>query len=166
MGSQMLPFQVVMIPVYKIFKNIGLLNTLTGEVIMLTGMSVAYASFLYVGFVKTVPRELEEAAHIDGAGPFRTFGLVVFPLLKPITATVASLHAMWLWNDFNVALIMLQKDAVRTLTIKQFYFFKQYSSDYNMAFAASLMGMIPVLLFFMFMQKYLVRGITGGAVKG
>ena len=133
---------------------------------MLTGMSVAYASFLYVGFVKTVPRELEEAAHIDGAGPFRTFGLVVFPLLKPITATVASLHAMWLWNDFNVALIMLQKDAVRTLTIKQFYFFTQYSSDYNMAFAASLMGMIPVLLFFMFMQKYLVRGITGGAVKG
>ena len=166
MGSQMLPFQVVMIPVYKIFKNIGLLNTLTGEVIMLTGMSVAYASFLYVGFVKTVPRELEEAAHIDGAGPFRTFGLVVFPLLKPITATVASLHAMWLWNDFNVALIMLQKDAVRTLTFKQFYFFTQYSSDYNMAFAASLMGMIPVLLFFMFMQKYLVRGITGGAVKG
>ena len=166
MGSQMLPFQVVMIPVYKIFKNIGLLNTLTGEVIMLTGMSVAYASFLYVGFVKTVPRELEEAAHIDGAGPFRTFGLVVFPLLKPITATVASLHAMWLWNDFNVALIMLQKDAVRTLTIKQFYFFTQYSSDYNMAFAASLMGMIPVLLFFMFMQKYIVRGITGGAVKG
>ena len=73
---------------------------------------------------------------------------------------------MWLWNDFNVALIMLQKDAVRTLTVKQFYFFTQYSSDYNMAFAASLMGMIPVLIFFMVMQKYLINGITDGAVKG
>ena len=73
---------------------------------------------------------------------------------------------MWLWNDFNVALLMLQKDPVRTLTIKQFYFFSQYSADYNMAFAASLMGMVPVLIFFMLMQKYLVSGITGGAVKG
>lgn len=166
MSSQMLPFQVVMIPVYKLFRTMGLLNTLAGEIIMLTGMSVAYASFLYVGFVKSVPYELEEAAHIDGAGPFRTFCVVVFPLLKPITATVASLHAMWLWNDFNVALLMLQKDLVRTLTIKQFYFFSQYSADYNMAFAASLMGMVPVLIFFMLMQKYLVSGITGGAVKG
>lgn len=166
MSSQMLPFQVVMVPVYKLFKMFGLLNTLTGEIVMLTGMSVAYASFLYVGFVKTIPYELEESARIDGAGPFLTFFKVVFPLLTPITATVAALHVMWLWNDFNVALIMLQKDAVRTLTVKQFYFFTQYSSDYNMAFAASLMGMIPVLIFFMVMQKYLINGITDGAVKG
>ncbi len=166
MSSQMLPFQVVMVPVYRLFRMYGLLNTLAGEIIMLTGMSVAYASFLYVGFVKSIPYELEEAARIDGAGPFKTFFMVVFPLLTPVTATVAALHVMWLWNDFNVALIMLQKDAVRTLTVKQFYFFTQYSSDYNMAFAASLMGMIPVLIFFMVMQKYLINGITDGAVKG
>ena len=166
MSSQMLPFQVVMVPVYRLFRMYGLLNTLAGEIIMLTGMSVAYASFLYVGFVKSIPYELEEAARIDGAGPFKTFFMVVFPLLTPVTATVAALHVMWLWNDFNVALIMLQKDAVRTLTVKQFYFFNQYSSDYNMAFAASLMGMIPVLIFFMVMQKYLINGITDGAVKG
>lgn len=166
MSSQMLPFQVVMVPVYRLFRMYGLLNTLAGEIIMLTGMSVAYASFLYVGFVKSIPYELEEAARIDGAGPFKTFFRVVFPLLTPVTATVAALHVMWLWNDFNVALIMLQKDAVRTLTVKQFYFFTQYSSDYNMAFAASLMGMVPVLIFFMAMQKYLINGITDGAVKG
>ena len=166
MSYQMLPFQVVMGPVYRLFRMYGLLNTLAGEIIMLTGMSVAYASFLYVGFVKSIPYELEEAARIDGAGPFKTFFMVVFPLLTPVTATVAALHVMWLWNDFNVALIMLQKDAVRTLTVKQFYFFTQYSSDYNMAFAASLMGMIPVLIFFMVMQKYLINGITDGAVKG
>lgn len=166
LSSIMIPFQVIMIPVYKIFKSLGLTNNLLGMIIMLTGISVAYATFLYVGFVKSIPLELEEAARIDGCSPFQAFWKIVFPLLKPITATVAALHAMWLWNDFNISLILLQKDEVRTLTIKQFYFFSEYSSDYNMAFAAAILGMIPVLVFFLLMQKYLVGGITAGAVKG
>lgn len=166
LSSIMIPFQVIMIPAYKLLKSMSLLNTLWGEIIMLVGMSVAYSSFLYVGFVKSVPIELEEAAYIDGCSRFKTFWVIVFPLLKPITATTAALHAMWLWNDFNVSLIVLQKDAVRTLTIKQFYFFSEYASDYNMAFAAAIMGMLPILLAFLFLQKYLVSGITNGAVKG
>lgn len=166
LSSIMIPFQVIMIPVYKIFKSMGLINHLLGMIIMLTGISVAYATFLYVGFIKSIPMELEEAARIDGCNQLQAFWRIVFPLLKPITATVAALHAMWLWNDFNISLILLQKDAVRTLTIKQFYFFSEYSSDYNMAFAAAIMGMIPVLIFFLMMQKYLVGGITAGAVKG
>ncbi|MDY3917936.1 MAG: carbohydrate ABC transporter permease [Candidatus Limivivens sp.] len=166
LSSIMIPFQVIMIPVYKIFKSIGLINNLLGMIIMLTGISVAYATFLYVGFIKSVPLELEEAARIDGCNQLQSFCRIVFPLLKPITATVAALHAMWLWNDFNISLILLQKDQVRTLTIKQFYFFSEYASDYNMAFAAAIMGMIPVLVFFLLMQKYLVGGITAGAVKG
>ncbi|MDO5422107.1 MAG: carbohydrate ABC transporter permease [Eubacteriales bacterium] len=166
LSSIMIPFQVIMIPVYKIFKSMGLINNLLGMIIMLTGISVAYATFLYVGFIKSVPVELEEAARIDGCNQFQAFWMIVFPLLKPITATVAALHAMWLWNDFNISLILLQKDEVRTLTIKQFYFFSEYASDYNMAFAAAIMGMIPVLIFFLLMQKYLVGGITAGAVKG
>lgn len=166
LSSMMIPFQVIMIPVYKMYKRLGLINNLWGMVIMLVGVSVAYASFLYVGFVKSVPIELEEAAKIDGCSQLRTFIVIVFPLLKPITATIAALHAMWLWNDFNISLILLQKADVRTLTIKQFYFFAEYSSDYNMAFAGALMAMIPVLIFFLLMQKYLVEGITSGAVKG
>ena len=166
LSSIMIPFQVIMIPVYKVFRSLGLINNLLGMIIMLTGMSVAYATFLYVGFIKSIPIELEEAARIDGCNQFQAFWMIVFPLLKPITATVAALHAMWLWNDFNVSLILLQKEAVRTLTIKQFYFFSEYASDYNMAFAAAIMGMIPVLIFFLLMQKYLVGGITAGAVKG
>ncbi len=166
LSSIMIPFQVIMIPVYKIFRNLGLINNLLGMIIMLTGISVAYATFLYVGFIKSIPVELEEAARIDGCNQLQAFWLIVFPLLKPITATVAALHAMWLWNDFNISLILLQKSEVRTLTIKQFYFFSEYASDYNMAFAAAIMGMIPVLIFFLLMQKYLVGGITSGAVKG
>lgn len=165
LGSLMIPFQILMIPVYKMFKTLQLQNSLFGMILILTGMSVAYATFLYVGFVKSIPRELEDAAMIDGCGPYKTFFLVVFPLLKPITATVAALHVMWLWNDFNVALILLQKEEVRTLTVKQYYFFGQYTAKYGMAFAASILSMLPVMIFFILAQKYLIEGIAAGAVK-
>jgi len=166
LASLMVPFQILMIPVYRIFKSIGLINNLLGMIIMLTGISVAFATFLYAGFVKSIPRELEEAAYLDGCGPYKTFFMIVFPLLKVTTATVASLHAMWLWNDFNISLILLQKESIRTITIKQFYFFSQYASDYNMAFAAAILSMIPILAFFLFAQKKMISGIVGGAMKG
>ena len=165
LASLMIPFQILMIPVYKMFKTLGLLNTLHGVVMMEVGYSVAYATFLYIGFAKSIPLELEEAATLDGCNYNQMFIKVVFPLLKPISSTVAALHMMWIWNDFNISLILLQKDAVRTLTVKQYYFFGEFSADYGMAFAASIMSMLPVLLFFILMQRYLIDGITAGAVK-
>ena len=165
LSSLMIPFQVIMIPVYKTFKDLGLLNTLRGMILMLTGYSIAYPTFLIVGFVKSVPREMEEAATIDGCGPFRCFFSVVLPMLKPIIATVAALHVMWLWNDYNIAVILLQKDAIRTLTVKQYYFFSEFSANYGVAFAAAILCMIPILIFFVCMQKNLVEGISAGAVK-
>ncbi len=165
LASLMIPFQILMIPVYKIYKNLHMLNTLHGMIFMLVGTSIAYSSFLYVGFVKSIPHEIEESAYIDGCSEFKCFWLITFPLLKAISATVAALHTMWLWNDFNIAVILLQKEAVRTITIKQFYFFGQYTADYGMAFAAAILSMIPVVACFMLMQKYIVNGIVVGAVK-
>ena len=165
LSSLMIPFQVIMIPVYKTFKDLGLLNSLGGMILMLTGYSIAYPTFLIVGFVKSIPRVMEEAATIDGCGPFKCFFVIVLPLLKPIVATVAALHVMWLWNDYNIAVILLQKDEVRTLTVKQYYFFSEFSSDYGMAFAAAIICMLPILIFFVLMQKNLVEGISAGAVK-
>ncbi len=165
-SSLMIPFQILMIPVYRIYKSLHLLNTISGMILMLTGVSIAYATFLYVGFIKSIPLELEEAALIDGCGPYRAFAVIVFPMLKPITVTVAALHVMYLWNDFNIALVLMQKDAVRPLTVKQYYFFGQYSTDYGVAFAAALLTMLPVVIFFTISQKYLVEGIMAGAVKG
>lgn len=165
LASLMIPFQILMIPIYKIFKELRLQNSLFGMILLLTGTSIAYATFLYVGFVKSIPRELEDAAMIDGCGPYRTFFKIVFPLMKPVTATVAALHVMWLWNDFNIALIVLQKEEVRTLTVKQYYFFGEHTTDYGIAFSASILCMLPVLLFFIFSQRYLVEGIASGAVK-
>ena len=165
LASLMIPFQILMIPIYKMYKTLRLQNSLAGMILILTGTSIAYATFLYVGFVKSIPRELEEAAMIDGCGPYKTFVQIVFPLLKPITATVAALHVMWLWNDFNIALILLQKEEVRTLTVKQYYFFGEHTTDYAVAFAASIVCMLPVLIFFVFCQRYLIEGIASGAVK-
>lgn len=165
LASLMIPFQILMIPVYKIFKSLGLLNSLFGMVLMLTGTSIAYSSFLYVGFVKSIPREIEESAYLDGCSQMQAFWQIVFPLLKPISATIAALHVMWLWNDFNISIILLQREKVRTITVKQFYFFGQYTADYGMAFAAAILSMIPIIICFVFMQKYIVSGISAGAVK-
>lgn len=165
LGSLMIPFQILMIPIYKMYKSLNLMNNHLGMIIILTGTSVAYASYMYVGFVKSIPRELEEAAMIDGCGAFKIFFRIVFPLLKPITVTVATLHVLWLWNDFNISMILLQKEEVRTLTVKQYYFFGEHTSNYGVAFAASILCMIPILLFFIATQKYMIEGISAGAVK-
>ena len=165
LASLMIPFQIMMVPVYKIYKTLRLQNSLFGMILILTGTSVAYATFMYVGFVKSIPKELEEAAEIDGCGPYKTFFRIVLPLLKPVTATVAALHVLWLWNDFNIAIIILQKEEVRTLTVKQFYFFDQYATEYGRAFASAILSMIPVLIFFIFAQRYLIEGVSAGAVK-
>lgn len=166
LASLMIPFQILMIPVYKIYKNLNLLNSRVGMILMLTGTSIAYASFLYVGFVKSIPREIEESAYLDGCSQMQAFWQIVFPLLKPISATVAALHVMWLWNDFNISIILLQKERVRTITVKQFYFFGEHTADYGMAFATAILSMIPVIICFIFMQKYVISGVSAGAVKG
>lgn len=162
----MIPFHVIMIPIYKIMKALGLMNTLVGAAIVIIGMALPFATFLYIGYFKSVPIDLEEASRIDGCGMYRTFWQIVFPLVKPITATVVALEMLWTWNEFNVSLIMLQKDVVKTIPIKQYYFFGEYVSEMNMAFAAAIMSMIPIVIFFTFSQKYIQKGLVAGAVKG
>lgn len=166
LAGMTIPFQIVLIPVYKIMLSLSLLNTYLGAIILIVGNSVPYATFLYVGFVKTIPREMDEAAIIDGCNMFQMFGKVIFPVLKPITATVASLEMLWVWNEFNVSLIILQKRDLRTIPMQQFYFFGQHVSDMNGAFAAAVLSLIPVLLFFVVAQKYIAQGMMSGAVKG
>ncbi|WP_113675145.1 carbohydrate ABC transporter permease [Vallitalea guaymasensis] len=166
LGAMMVPFQVIMIPVYKMLKLSNMMNTLPGLIILLVGTSIPYSTFLYIGFVKLVPRELEEAATIDGSGIYRTYWNIVFPLLKPITATVATLHVMWMWNEFNISLIVLQKEHVKTIPIQQFYFFGEYTTDLNLAFASACIAIIPILIFFIIAQKFLINGLMSGAVKG
>lgn len=166
MSGMMISFQFIMIPAYRVLKNLGLLNTYAGAVIFMVGTSVSYATFLYAGFVKTLPIALEEAAMIDGCGIIKTFVLIVFPLMKPITATVAALEMLWMWNEFNISLIVLQKKTMRTIPMQQFYFFGQHISNMNQACAAAAISLVPVLVFFFLTQKNIAGGMTAGSVKG
>ena len=166
MAGMMISFQMIMIPVYKMLKSWSLLNTFAGAILIMVGTSVSYATFLNVGFVKTIPKELEEAALIDGCSKWGTFWRIVFPLMKPITTTVAALHMLWMWNEFSVSLIVLQKKEIRTIAMQQYYFFGQHISNYNAAFAAACLSLIPVIAFFFLAQKNLAGGMTDGAVKG
>lgn len=166
MAAMMIPFQTLMIPIYKMYRSMGLLNTLGGAVIMIAGINMPFAVMMFIGFVRTLPKELEEAAMMEGCGHLKIFRLIIFPLLKPITVTIAVLDALWAWNEFNSSLLILQKTAVKTIPIQQYVFFGEHSADYNMAFAAAVISMIPIVLFFLLMQKHIVEGMTAGAVKG
>jgi len=166
MSSIMLPFQVLMFPLYKTWTELHLLNTIPGLIIALTGVQIGYFAFLYVGFIKTVPRELEESAMLDGASRYRTFFSIIFPLLKPINSTILVLSALGAWNDFVVSMIIVQKKEASTLPLVQFQFFGEYTSEINMAFAAIILSMIPIMVFYLFAQKYIIGGVTAGAVKG
>ena len=166
MAVMMIPFQTLMIPIYRMYKSLGLLNTLPGAIIMIGSFNVPFAVMMIVGFVRTLPIELEEAALLEGCGHFKLFVQIVFPLMKPVIATIAILDALWTWNEFNVSLLVLQKNAVKTIPLQQYVFFGEHSSDYNMAFAAAIISMIPSIIFFIFAQDKIVEGMTAGAVKG
>ena len=145
--------------------SIGALNTLWGLCLAQAGVNVGYYVFLYTGFIKNVPISLEEAASIDGCNRYQTFFYVVFPLLKPITMTSIVLAFLASWNDFIISMIICQKLDRRTLPLMQFYFFGEYSANVNVAFAASLIAMLPAVIIYFCAQKYIVAGMTAGAVK-
>ncbi len=161
----MVPGQMTLIPIVRMFYSIGLVNTRLAMIVYYLSAEASFAIFLYAGFIRTIPRELEEAAIIDGCGPFAAFSRVVLPLLKPVTATVIILNIMLIWNDFLMPLVLVQSDRVRPLmpTISQF--FEEFISRWNYAFAGSVMVVIPGLIAFLALQKQFVSGIAAGAIK-
>jgi raffinose/stachyose/melibiose transport system permease protein len=118
------------------------------------------------GFIKTVPVSLEESAVLDGCNPFETFFCIVFPLLRPIMASITILYSLWIWNDYALASLMLVRSSARTLTLMVYTGFSTYLNRWDFSLAALSLSIIPVLIFYVFMQKYIVQGITAGAVKG
>ncbi len=166
LASLIIPFQTLMVPLVKVAKDLGFINSLHGIIIMYWGFGVPLALFLYHGFIKGIPRELEEAAHIDGCGTFGVFFKILLPLLKPITTTIAILHSLWIWNDFLLPLITLSSNSTRTIPLAANIYFGQYTNEWHLAMAALTMAVVPIILFFLFMQRYIIQGITAGAVKG
>lgn len=165
-GAMIIPFQSIMTPLYVNMFHWRLLNRLSGFVLAKIGFQIAFTVLLVSGFVKSIPRELEEAAEIDGAGVYQVFFKVVFPLLKPIIVTSLVLNTLNVWNDFQMSLTLLQRKEVRNVPLTQYFFFGENNIELGLAFALFILSMLPILLLYLSLQKYIISGITSGAVKG
>ncbi len=167
-ASMVIPFQVLMVPLVSVYGGIfNVLNHRITLILMHTGFSVSMATFMFHGAIHTnIPLELEEAALIDGCSRWQTFWKIVFPLLKPTVATVAIIDAMAFWNDYLLPSLVLTGKELYTIPIATQAFYGTYSSDIGLIMAALLLAMLPILILYLFLQKYIVAGVTAGAVKG
>ena len=166
-ASMVIPFQVIMIPLVSIYGgNLHILNHRLTLILMHVGFSTAQSVFMYHGFIKSnIPMSLEEAAKLDGCTKYQTFFRIVFPLLKPTTATLVILYAMGIWNDFLLPSLVLTQKELYTLPIATQMFYGTYSSDLGLIMASLLMVAAPVIVFYLFLQKYIIAGVVAGAVK-
>jgi len=171
-ATMLIPFQTIMMPLMQemtwIGNNLGIhmVDTIGGLIFMYVGFGAGMGVFLYHGFVSSVPVSLEEAAIIDGCGTWKLFWKIVFPILKPTTMTVIILDVIWIWNDYLLPSLTLKSKMNRTIPISAAKFFGQYTISWNEAMAALVITIIPVAIFYLACQKYIVKGVAAGAVKG
>lgn len=171
-ATMLIPFQTIMMPLMQemnwISRNVGLqmTDTIPGLIFMYTGFGAGMGVFLYHGFVSSIPVSLEEAAIIDGCNTWQVFWKIVFPVLKPTTMTVIILDVIWIWNDYLLPSLTLKSTENRTIPISTAKFFGQYTISWNEAMAALVVTIVPVAIFYLFCQKYIVKGVAAGAVKG
>lgn len=164
--SMVVPFQMVMFTLSKTANNLHLNTPWTIPIIYL-GFGAGLAIFMFVGFVKSIPLEIEEAAAIDGCGPLRTYFSVVVPMLKPTMVSVGILEIMWVWNDFLLPYLVLDKNLYRTIPIHIQYLKGSYGTvDLGATMALILLSIIPVIVFYLTCQKHIIKGVAAGAVKG
>ena len=160
----LIPMQVV--PTIKIFQSVNLYGTYASAILIYSAINLSFSCFLYTGFIKGIPRALDEAALIEGASMVKVFYLVIFPLLKPINMTVLVIIFMNIWNDINIPLYFLPTSSKWTMPLSVYNFFGQYAgSNWNLVFANLTLTALPVIILYLLAQRYIVAGLTTGAVK-
>ena len=157
-----IPFQLGIVPTYIAMRHLHISATYAGMILLHAGLLMPLTVFLYTGFIRTLPRDYEEAAYVDGAGRLLTFTRVIFPLLLPITATVAVLTGVIVWNDFFLQLIFLAGSAKQTVPVAIYSFVGEYATNWSLIFATVLLSIVPIMFFYVFAQRQLIRGFTGG----
>ncbi|MDK2809159.1 MAG: maltose transport system permease protein [Clostridiales bacterium] len=163
----LIPFQTIMITLLKTMTIVHLSGSKLGLGIQYWGFGIPMATFTFYNFMKTIPKELDESAKIDGASTTRTFVSVIFPLLKSVTVTVIVLDVMWIWNDFLLPLLMVNSDnKTKTLVLAAYTFVGQMNTKWHYAMTAMVLAVVPSILIFVLLQKYIVEGVVAGAVKG
>lgn len=165
-ASMMVPFQALMIPLVSMYGSLGILNNRLTLIYLYIGFGCGMGVFIFQGFIHSgIPVSLEEAAEIDGAGLLQTFFLIVFPLLKPVVATIVVLDVLWIWNDYLLPSLVLTQPWQQTLPLSTYSFSGQMSINFGPMIAALILTIIPVLIIYLFLQKYIIEGIVAGAVK-
>ncbi len=171
-ASMVIPFQVVMFPLVTWFKMVGdflhfpLLRNVQGIVFAYMGFGASMSIFIFHGFIKGVPLELEEAATIDGCSRAATFFRIVFPILQPVVVTVLILNGIWIWNDYLLPLMLLGSNgAIKTLPLAVQSFVGSYVKQWDLILTATLMAMLPIILLYLFAQKYIIKGMVEGSIK-
>lgn len=160
-----IPMQII--PTIKLFNALGIYGGYTNAILIYSALNIPFSCFLFTGFIRGIPKALDEAAFLDGASGLRVFFSVIFPLLKPINMTVLILVFMNIWNDINIPLYFLIDPSKWTMPLSVYQFFGMYSgSNWNLVFADLIMTVLPVIILFLFAQKYIIEGLTEGAVKG
>ena len=161
----LVPFQAILLSLFEVMQALHLLDNLIGMVIFYANGS-ALTVFLAVGYMKSIPKELNEAAIVDGAGPARIFFQIIFPLMKSITTTSIIFNTMWIWNDFIAPNIFLNSRANTTLVLEIFRAKGQFTTNWPVFMTISVVTIFPIFVFYCFMQKHIIKGLTAGAVKG
>ncbi len=164
LAALFIPFPIIMLPLVKQTAFLGLDNQ-AGLIVLYTIYGLSLNIFIYTAYIRSIPIELEEAARVDGASTWRVFWQVIFPLLTPMNATVGILTCVWAWNDFIMPLVVLTEPGSRTLPLAQYVFQGQFNTDYTVAFASYLMAMAPLLLVYVFSQRWVISGVTRGSIK-
>ncbi len=162
----LIPYQALFLPIYIIGYKLNLTNTRYGIIFMYIATGISFGVFLMTSFMNTVPIELEESARIDGCSVYRTYFSIVLPLLKPAMATLIIMQAFQIWNDYLLASLYVSRNQLKTLTVSISSLFSAQSSDYTTAMAAIVISVLPIAILFMSLQKYFIKGMTVGAVKG
>jgi raffinose/stachyose/melibiose transport system permease protein len=171
-AAMVIPFQIVMFPLLSWFREITqltgvrLLRSYAGIVLAYIGFGMSQSIFIFHGFIKSIPLELEEASTIDGCKPWQVFYRIIFPILRPIQATVLVLNGIWIWNDYLLPLLILGKgNAVMTIPLAVSNFAGAYVKQWDLILTAILMAMIPVVVFFLIAQKSIIKGMVAGSIK-
>jgi multiple sugar transport system permease protein len=163
---QMFPGVLLLIPLFVIFKGLGLINTLFSVILSYLTLNLPFSIWMLKGFFDTIPTELDEAATIDGCGPFSTYYRIILPISLPGLSSVAIFTFLNSWNEYLLASIFLRKESIRTITVGLQQFVQQFSSQWGQLMSASTLATIPTLIFLIVAQKYLIEGLTAGSVKG
>jgi raffinose/stachyose/melibiose transport system permease protein len=167
LAGTFIPGAALIIPVIYVLRSLGLANTVTGLIAHDVASTLPVSIFLFVGFIRTIPVDIDHAAQIDGAGRYRTFWTIIFPLMRPGVVTVLILNSIGIWNDFVSPQILLSPGSGRyTVTTAIYAGVSQYSTDLTKVFPNLLLAIAPVIIFFIYMQRHIISGLTVGAVKG